>query len=85
MWLDEVPRGMRRALFVLYGSDAKVSVGSEGLDYRIVFRLSSLIEKERGYMHELKLVPTVLINGQNELRPKSWTQSQMQWEKRVIL
>ena len=22
---------------------------------------------------------------QNELRPKSWTQSQMQWEKRVIL
>jgi hypothetical protein len=26
MWLDEVPRGMRRALFVLYGSDAKVSV-----------------------------------------------------------
>ena len=36
-------------------------------------------------MHALKLVPTVLGNGQNELRPKSWTQSQMQWEKRVIL
>ena len=41
---------------------------SERLDYRIVFRLSSLIEKERGYMYELKLVPTVLGNGQNDVK-----------------
>ena len=45
----------------------------------------SMSRKKRGYIYVLKLVPTVSGNGQNELRPKSWTQSQMQWEKRVIL
>ena len=36
-------------------------------------------------MDVLKLVPTVLGNGQNELRPISWTQCQMIWEKLVIV
>ena len=43
------------------------------------------ISKKRRYIYVLKLVPTVLENGQNELRPISWTQCQMIWEKLVIV
>ena len=33
----------------------------------------------------ISMVHHSLFSGIGELRPKSWTQSQMQWEKRVIL
>ena len=45
----------------------------------------SMSQKKRRYIYVLKLVPTVLENGQNELRPISWTQCQMIWEKLVIV
>ena len=45
----------------------------------------SMSRKKRGYIYVLKLVPTVSGNGQNELRPISWTQCQMIWEKLVIV
>ncbi len=39
----------------------------------------------RRYKLQPFLVPTLRKTLPDELRPKSWTQSQMQWEKRVIL
>ena len=58
MWLDEVPRGMRRALFVLYGSDANVSVYT----YIYFFAHDPFIR-----LHNRTAAPVSGHGGQNEV------------------
>ena len=43
-------------------------------------RLKNIVVKESGFS-----LTTMIVFEQNELRPKSWTQCQIVWEKVIIL
>ena len=84
MWNALIIREIRDAR--KHGSGAKLCISIGKPEANLVCPLYLLyVSKKRGYIYVLKLVPTVSGNGQNELRPISWTQCQMIWEKLVIV